>query len=127
MFWGYKSLGRGINFEKKNQDKIKENQTWLADNVVRLGQQIDTISFDNLAIEQLNMEEKISPEDFATNYMGGDGQYTFYIDLVHAYFAKNSLSEIHYPIGSKTVDEMFATVRDTKIVERKERKSNYDR
>ena len=40
-------------------------------------------------------------------YMGNDGNYTFYIDMVKGEFAKNSISKERFPIGNKTMDEMF--------------------
>ena len=39
--------------------------------------------------------------------MGNDGNYTFYIDMVKGEFAKNSISKERFPIGNKTMDEMF--------------------
>ena len=39
--------------------------------------------------------------------MGDDGKYTFYIDMVKGEFSKNSIASERYPIGDKTIDEMF--------------------
>ena len=47
------------------------------------------LSFDNLALEQLNIKKYVSPEDWKTHYMGDDGSFTMYIDLVKEEFAKN--------------------------------------
>ena len=44
-------------------------------------------------------------------YGGDDGTVTFFIDLVKGVFARSSLSQITYPIGDKTIDEMFAIIK----------------
>jgi len=68
-------------------------------------------SFDNLAIEQLDVRRLLSDEEWNEFYGGDDGTFSFYINLVSGYFAKNSLSDVHYPIGDLTMDQMFDTIR----------------
>lgn len=46
----------------------------------------------------------------AATSCGDDGTFTFFINLVDGYFAKNSLSDIHYPIGDLSMDEMFKVI-----------------
>jgi hypothetical protein len=48
----------------------------------------------------------VSEEVWNKHFMGNDGIFTYYIDLVNGYFAKNSTSPIHYPLMN-SVDEMF--------------------
>ena len=69
------------------------------------------VSFDNLAIEQLHIKDKLSDKEWETFYGGDDGTVTFFIDLVKGVFARNSLSQIVYPIGDKTIDEMFEIIK----------------
>lgn len=52
--------------------------------------------------------------DWDKQYMGDDGKYTFYIDLVDGTYAKNSVSHIRYPINGKTIDEMFQHISGQK-------------
>ena len=74
------------------------------------------ISFDNLAIEQLDVKRILSKDKWDEFYMGDDGDYTFYIDMVDGKFAKNSISQERYDIENKTIDEMFNIIRNkTKI------------
>ena len=70
------------------------------------------VSFDNLALEQLHIREKLTDEEWETFYGGDDGTVTFFIDLVKGVFARNSLSQKTYPIGDKTIDEMFEVIRN---------------
>ena len=110
---GYKDLRRGKDYLKKWESGVKLHQkhlySWLPtiinDNWFKL------VSFDNLAIEQLNVKRMLSEDKWEEFYMGDDGKFTFYIDMVDGKFAKNSLSTERYDIGDKTVDEMFEIIR----------------
>jgi len=70
------------------------------------------VSFDNLAIEQLHLKDRLDEKEWEMFYGGDDGTVTFFIDLVKGVFAKNSLSRIVYPIGDKSVGEMFEIIRN---------------
>ena len=69
------------------------------------------VSFDNLAIEQLHIKDRLSDKEWEMFYGGDDGTVTFFIDLVKGVFARNSLSQITYPIGDKSIDEMFDIIK----------------
>ena len=69
------------------------------------------VSFDNLAIEQLGVRRLLTDGEWREFYMGDDGRYTFYIDMVAGTFARNSLSQERYDIGMKSIDEMFKIIR----------------
>ena len=110
---GYKSLQRGKTYKETHSFSTRYHQKCLYD---RLPMIIDEnwfklISFDNLAIEQLDVKRLLSDDKWEEFYMGDDGRYTFYIDMVAGKFAKNSLSQERYDIGDKTVDEMFDIIR----------------
>ena len=109
LILGYKELGRGISYKEKNDvdNKIKE----LKRSLNSLIEKCFVVSFDNLAIEQLGVKELLSESEWNEFYMGDDGQFTFYIDMVKNEYAKNSLSTERFPIGNKTMDEMFNHIR----------------
>lgn len=109
LILGYKELGRGISYKEKNDvgNKIKE----LKRSLNRLIEKCFVVSFDNLAIEQLGVKDFLSESEWNEFYMGDDGQFTFYIDMVKNEYAKNSLSTERFPIGNKTMDEMFNHIR----------------
>lgn len=109
LILGYKELGRGISYKEKNDvgNKIKE----LKRSLNGLIEKCFVVSFDNLAIEQLGAKELLSESEWNEFYMGDDGQFTFYIDMVKNEYAKNSLSTERFPIGNKTMDEMFNHIR----------------
>ena len=75
----------------------------------------DVVSFDNLAIKQLNPKGRfVSDEDWETIYMGDDGldgeqtSASMYIDLVENEFARNSCDVDHRMlVGNMSVKEMY--------------------
>ena len=71
----------------------------------------NVVSFDNLAIKQLHVQEHMPKEQWDEFYMGDDGKYTFYVDMVDGTFGKNSLATERYPIMDN-IDDMFAKVRE---------------
>ena len=90
LFLGYKEIGRGINYNSKYKKQIKENTEYLKkciqeNNLPFTG---EIVSFDNLAIDQLQLQ---TIKDFNTLYQGKDGQFSFYIDAVKQTYAKSSL------------------------------------
>lgn len=112
LLLGYKYRQRGVNFLEFHMKEIEKNKKYLYDNFNSLTQWFKVVSFDNLALDQLDVKSFLSPEVWNVFYMGDDGGYTFYIDLVAGKFSKNSISEDRYDIGDKTVDEMFKFIRN---------------
>lgn len=110
LMLGYKELQRGISYKENKEKTIESNRKWLYDNLDSLKMRFAVLSFDNLALEQLDVKRLLTPEEWDEFYMGNDGAYTFYIDMVKGEFAKNSLATIRYPIGDKTIDEMFGII-----------------
>jgi len=111
LILGYKTRGRGIEFKQKYDKEIIENIYGLHKHLPALLGLANLVSFDNLAIEQLNIKSMLTEEQWQNFYMGDDGQYTFYIDLVKGTFSRNSVSDIRHEIGSKTIDEMFKIIQ----------------
>lgn len=111
LILGYKNLGRGVDYNKSHFTYLTDNMNWLYDNLPEVVRGFNVTSFDNLALEQLQVKRLFkSDKAWDTFYSGDDGTFTFFINLVEGYFAKNSLSEVHYPIGDLTMDEMFKII-----------------
>lgn len=70
----------------------------------------DVVSFDNLAIKQLNPKRLMSDEQWDQFYLGDDGKFSMYIDLVNQEFAKSSVSTERYPIAAD-IRDMFNKVK----------------
>lgn len=113
LILGYKDLRRGTEFKGSHNDIIANNQKWLYDNIDNLGFEI--VSFDNLAIDQLNMRRFFTQKQWDEMYMGEEGTSTFYIDLVERKFAESSTAPLNerYDLLN-SVDDMFNIVKRNK-------------
>ena len=76
----------------------------------RLLNDFKCMSFDNLALEQLDVKSVIPKDAYDEMFMGNDGEGTMYIDLVSKEFAVSSTSKIRYPIQSK-ITSMFNRIK----------------
>lgn len=102
LILGYKNIRRGadyaLNLNPANEINVYNNLHLLKD-------MFSIVSFDNLALSQLNVKRLFnSEEEWNTYYMGDDGEFSFYIDLVKEEYSKNSTSPIRYSFNSKTED-----------------------
>lgn len=109
LILGYKQLRRGEDWYDKDHDNIVAKQMWLKENLDKMLSHFEVISFDNLAIAQLDVKRLMSNEEWDQFYMGDDGNYTFYIDMVDGTFGKNSLATDRYPIMD-SIDLMFQKI-----------------
>lgn len=113
---GYKNLGRGVDYKDKKDDIITSNQKFLYNNLKEVINHFKVMSFDNLALEQLNVKRLLSDKQWDQFYMGDDGTFTFYIDTVTKAFGRSSLvkKEDMMPITPEIDDvvEMFKIIRN---------------
>lgn len=86
LILGYKMFGRGlIHFNPVVTRGIESWRKGLRKYIKKC-----TISFDNLAIEQLEVKKLLTKEAWGKFYMGDDFQFTMYIDAVEKQFAPTS-------------------------------------
>ena len=112
LILGYKKLERGKKYYDYSSTIVEDNIKWLESDLDEIINGFKVVSFDNLAIEQLHIRDRLSDKEWETFYGGDDGTVTFFIDLVKGVFARSSLSQITHPIGDKTIDEMFEIIRN---------------
>jgi len=101
LILGYKEFRRGKNFYSK---EVEDNKQIIYDNISDIIKGFKVVSFDNLAIKQLELKRIFSNKDWNEFYMGDDGQFTMYIDLVNKKFARNSISETKYDLLDDITD-----------------------
>ena len=111
LILGYKQLRRGSGYFVENYKYVYVHQTCLKENLPHIIDKFNTVSFDNLAIEQLDVQRLLSKEEWDEFYMGDDGTMTYYIDMVEQKFAKSSTApfEKRYDLLD-SVDEMFKKI-----------------
>ena len=112
LILGYKKTERGKKFYDHSSTLIEDNIKWIESGLDEIINGFKVVSFDNLAIEQLHIKNRLNDKEWDMFYGGDDGTITFFIDLVKGVFARNSLSRIVYTIGDKTIDEMFEIIRN---------------
>lgn len=114
LILGYKHLRRGESYYEEHDAQVDELQQDLNNHLfptIIHEEWFDVVSFDNLAIKQLHVQDHMPQEQWDTFYMGDDGNFSFYIDMVEGVFAKNSLSMERYPI-TDDIKEMFQIIKE---------------
>ena len=87
LILGYKEFRRGKDFYS---NKVIESESELYTNLEDLIKHFKVVSFDNLALKQLNPKRLLTEEEYDRYYMGADGQSTMFIDLVKEEFSTSS-------------------------------------
>lgn len=111
LILGYKDFRRGHSYKEKFREGIDKNIEWLSNHLAEVTGGFEIISFDNLALEQLDVKSKVSKDYWERHYMGDDGKFTFYVDCVRKEFARDSTEplEKRKPIMDDAT-EMFQAV-----------------
>lgn len=124
LILGYKEVRRGVAY-KADVDhlvELRKNRLYASLPFIAEHNWFKTISFDNLALEQLEPKRFLSDEFYATHNLGDDGlmgeqtSASYYVDLVENMFARNSCDVEHrYPLENHTATECYQLLRDNKI------------
>ena len=109
LILGYKTFGRGIDFIK-DSPWIQDNMNWVEKNIEDYMMKFKVVSFDNLAVEQLKLKDKLTEKQWELFYGGNDGTHTFYIDGVNKQFAKSSTSTERFDLLDN-IDDMFNIIK----------------
>ena len=88
---GYKEYGFGLNYYLKNKKIEDVKYSWYTGLANFFNKDL-VLSFDNLALKQLDLKRFFTEESWNSFFMGDDGVYTMYIDAVSQTFAKSSTS-----------------------------------
>lgn len=112
LILGYKEFRRGEIMYQHQSGAIEALKKMLYDKLPQIIKDnwFDVVSFDNLAIKQLDAQRLMSAEDWDQFYMGDDGSATMYVDMVNREFAKSSTSTERYPLEDD-IKTMFEKIR----------------
>lgn len=112
LILGYKHFGRGIDYGDNNNAHILFNINRLNELLPMMihDEWFDNISFDNLALKQLDVKSLLSKKEWERFYMGDDGLSTMYVDMVSKQFARNSTSIMRYPLLSGDIYKMMEVI-----------------
>lgn len=100
LILGYKMVKKGVHYYSKT---VENNKEILYDNLKEIMDCFSVVSFDNLALEQLDVKRLLTENEWDIFFMGDDGRDGFnsasmYIDLVDKKFTYNSCREDRYEL-----------------------------
>lgn len=118
LILGYKIFRRGEHLYEVDSSNINLRgialKKWLPD--ILKDKWFEVVSFDNLALKQLNVKSLLSEKEWNQFYMGDDGQdgeqtsASMFIDMVERKFARNSCSKERFDL-LPTVEEMYGRLK----------------
>lgn len=116
LILGYKKVGRGVEYSNgAMKDSISTkiyNMTSLLKTMIN-DNWFNVVSFDNLALEQLDVRSLLNDDEWNEFYAGDEGSHTFFVDLVEKKFAKNSMmSDDKKHDLLDNVDDMFQVIKN---------------
>jgi hypothetical protein len=117
LILGYKRFRRGEDFYS---EAVAERISQLRDRLPAIISTFKLVSLDNLALEQLDVKSLFPKKRWDEFYMGDDGNFTMYVDLVARTFAKNSASDSRFGL-TDDVRKMFDIIRAESSKERERR------
>ena len=106
LILGYKTFGRGKDYYSEEVEKQKQI---MFDNIQNILTHFQVVSFDNLALKQLELKRIMTEEKWNEFYMGSDGEFTLFVDIPKMKFARNSMSEVTYNLLDN-IDDMFKII-----------------
>lgn len=108
LILGFKEFRRGSQYYSR---QTETNKALLYEFLPQILEHFQVISFDNLAVKQLDVKRLLSAQDWKEFYMGDDGSFTMYIDMVKKEFARSSISNKRFKLLDD-IEEMFSIVRE---------------
>ena len=109
----FKLLILGFKKDCGRSKEFFESDKYIEYNYNKIMTHFKVVSFDNLALEQLDIKSKVSEEIWNKYYMGDDGEYSIYIDAVKNYASISSshISNFRYDIKpDDTINEIFKLI-----------------
>ena len=112
LILGYKEFRKGEILYKKEKECIDKNKEWMYNNITDFIKRFKVISFDELALKQLDVKNAVSQDKWDLYYQGGDGQSTIFVDMVEKTFSKSSISNKRYNLNSiECLDEALKIIQ----------------
>lgn len=117
LILGYKDKGRGVAYHSQANAEVKRKQEMLRHLLPIFLHMFEAVSFDNLALKQLDVRRLVTDEEWEEFYMGKEASSSFYINLVNGTYSPSSLDTLELPIGNLSVKEMFHNVKGRSALE----------
>ena len=111
LILGYKNIGRGYYYKDAMDGEVEKKIEWLKEHIEEYFDKFECVSFDNNALIQLDIKNKLPKEEWDSFYQGGDGEVSFYIDAVNQKIGKSSLEPSTLPLEDD-IKKMFKDVKN---------------
>lgn len=110
---GYKDYGNGSHYYGINKKAIDENKLrWYCYIATYFKKSGITLSFDNLAIDQLNLKRFFTEKAWDKFYMGDEGRFSSYIDAVNQHYAICSVDPNRVSFDDMDLFTFFGGITD---------------
>lgn len=103
---GYKTFGFGVDYYDEEVKKKIQQWYWWVKKVIDKKQ---VVSFDNLALEQLNIKRFLTDEHWE---IFNQGEHSFYINAVDEYFSPSSRNSLKANWDKLSVKEYFQNLEN---------------
>lgn len=107
LLLGYKDWGFGIQYRDEKVNTLIDKWYTRIGSIIR--KKGLTISFDNLAIEQMDLKRWFIGEGWKKFYMGDDFTFTMYVDGVKQQYAPTSRSPERVGFDEMSIVDYFRT------------------
>jgi hypothetical protein len=84
-------LTKRVGFMTISVDIIKND---YYNELAEMTKHFDVVSFDNLALKQLEVKRLLTEDEWNEFFMGDDGSHTMYIDCINKQYARSSTAPI---------------------------------
>lgn len=111
LILGYKNIGRGYYYKDAMDGEVEKKIEWLKEHIEEYFDKFECVSFDNNALIQLDIKNKLPENEWNSFYQGGDGEVSFYIDAVNQKIGKSSLEPATLPLEDD-IKKMFEDVKN---------------
>lgn len=91
LILGYKMFRRGIEYFSETVDTVKTEYYAELEEMLK---HFAVVSFDNLALNQLEVKRLLTDDEWNEFFMGNDGSHTMYIDCINKQYARSSTAPI---------------------------------
>ena len=113
LLLGYKNIGRGASFFDREVEENIQQWGWQ---IREFLDEAGVVSFDTLALQQLNLKRFFSSQLWQQLFMGEEGQFSMYIDAVNQTAAKSSFSEEQVPfkeneLSTNNLKQVFKQIK----------------
>ena len=91
LILGYKMFRRGVDYYTNSVEHVKND---YYNELAEMTKHFDVVSFDNLALKQLEAKRLLTEDEWNEFFMGDDGSHTMYIDCINKQYARSSTAPI---------------------------------